>query len=368
MVALFILMLCAYLGSNVYIFIRGLQALQHFPPVVRWIFGGIFWISVFSMILVFALRNSKLSATAWAHLFFEYSTGWLVFTLYMTLFLLCFDGFRLFNHPFQHSFVVSLGLTLGVLSCGFYRYRHPVIRTLNIGIDKPMTGAKDTFRIVAISDLHLGMGTAKGQLQQYIRMIQAQQPDLILIGGDLIDNSIVPAQQRHMEQELSQLNAPSGIYMTPGNHEYISGIADCMQYIARTPVRFLRDTVVTLPNGIQLVGRDDRTNHARQSLAQLIVGTNPDYPLIVLDHQPSELSQTVDAGADLLFCGHTHRGQVWPMTWLTDRLFELSHGYEQRGSTHLYVSSGLALWGPPFRIGSRSEMVVFNLFSTKHRP
>jgi predicted MPP superfamily phosphohydrolase len=66
-------------------------------------------------------------------------------------------------------------------------------------------------------------------------------------------------------------------------------------------------------------------------------------------------------GVDLLFCGHTHRGQVWPLTWVTDRLFEQSHGYRRWSYSHVYVSQGLSLWGPPFRIGSDSELVVFKV-------
>jgi predicted MPP superfamily phosphohydrolase len=102
-------------------------------------------------------------------------------------------------------------------------------------------------------------------------------------------------------------------------------------------------------------------------LSQLTERIDPDVPVIVLDHQPHEVSPAVQAGVDLLLCGHTHRGQVWPLNWLTDRLFEIGYGYEKRGNTNIYVSSGLALWGPPFRIGSESELVVFNL-SFNNRP
>jgi predicted MPP superfamily phosphohydrolase len=364
MVVVFILIVCAYLGSNFYVFIRGLEALQSFPLAVKWIFGGCFWISVFSVAVIMLLRNSRITATTWAHLVFEYSTGWLVFVLYMTLFLACFEVFRLFNHPCPYNFILSLGLTACLLSYGFYHYRHPLTKVINLTIDKPVNGAGGSFKIVAVSDLHLGMGTSQHMLQKYIRMIMEQQPDLILIGGDLIDNSVTAVQNRHMETDLAQLSAPSGIYMAPGNHEYISGLSECIQFIGHTPVILLQDSVVTLPNGVQLIGRDDRSNHDRKPLSQLIALTDPQKPVLVLDHQPYELSQAGDAGADLLFCGHTHRGQVWPMNLLTDRLFELSYGYAKRGKTHIYVSSGLALWGPPFRIGSHSEMVVFNLSST----
>ncbi|MDR1455029.1 MAG: metallophosphoesterase [Tannerella sp.] len=361
MIIFIILMLAAYLGGNGYICLRGWQALAHFPPAVRWIFGGLVWLSALSILSSFALRNSRMSASPWAHFLYEYSTGWLVFTLYMALFLLCGDLFRLFRDSFQYGFVCALALTACLLTGGYLHYRRPSTQTVSLTVNKPVAGGGDTFRIVAVSDLHLGMGTPRAMLEQYVRMINGQQPDLILIGGDLIDNSIVPVRERHMEQMLSQLHAKSGIYMVPGNHEYISGLEDCAAFLRRTPICLLRDSVATLPNGIRIVGRDDAGNRRRQPLSQLVAGIDTASPVIVLDHQPVALTQAVEAGADLLFCGHTHNGQVWPMNWLTGRLFEIAYGYGKRGNTNMYVSSGLALWGPPFRIGSRSEMVVFNL-------
>jgi predicted MPP superfamily phosphohydrolase len=340
-----------------------LQAIAHAHSAVKWIYSLLFWAGALSISAIFALRNSRISATMSAHFLFLFSSGWLVFTLYMVLCLAVVDCFHLFHHPIPYGFLISLGLTAGLLTYGYDRYRHPVVKTMHLTVHKPVTGSQpQPLKIVAVSDLHLGMGTSERQLHDYVRMIRAQQPDLILIGGDLVDNSIVPLRSRQMADVLSQLNARLGIYMVPGNHEYISGLESCEAYLRQsTPVHFLRDTVVRLSNGVQVVGRDDRSNAGRKKLSQLMGDTDPQFPIIVLDHQPYKLSQAVEAGADLLFCGHTHRGQVWPMTWLTDRLFDLSYGYEQRNGTHLYVSSGLALWGPPFRIGSVSEMVVFTL-------
>jgi predicted MPP superfamily phosphohydrolase len=212
------------------------------------------------------------------------------------------------------------------------------------------------------------LGTVKSKLKKYVALINEQKPDLILICGDLIDNSIVPVKNQQMESELSQLNARLGVYMVPGNHEYINNIEDCMQFLDQTPVRLLRNTVVTLSNGIQIVGRDDRSIRSRKNMTQLIRDVNTELPVIVLDHQPFELNQPVEAGADLLICGHTHNGQVWPLTFLTKRIFEISYGYEKRKQTHIYVTSGLSLWGPPFRIGTQSEMVVFKLSFNQKTP
>ncbi len=366
MLVVFILMLCAYAGANSYIFIRGLQAISSFPTVFKWAFGVFYWLSALSILLLFALRYRE-KADVWGHVFFQYATGWLVFTLYMTMALLCFDFYRLFNRSFAHSFSLSLLLTAGVLVYGYICYRNPIVRHLHIEIPKMLTDSTATsLKVVAVSDVHLGLGTPKARLQDYVARINAQQPDLVIISGDLIDHSIHPLREARMEEELKQIKAPLGVYLAPGNHEYISGIDACIKYIRQTPIRLLRDSVAILPNGIQLVGRDDRSNRQRLPAGELMSPIDPRRPVIVLDHQPVELLQAQQAGADLLFCGHTHRGQVWPLTWFTDRLFERSYGYEQRGTMHLYVSSGLALWGPPFRIGTRGELVVFHL--SFHRP
>ena len=172
---------------------------------------------------------------------------------------------------------------------------------------------------------------------------------------------MVPLYAENMAEELSKLRAPLGIYMVPGNHEYISGIKESIRFIENTPITLLRDSVLTLPNGMQLIGRDDRSNKSRRSLQDLMKKVEKDKPILLLDHQPYGLTESEAAGIDLQFSGHTHRGQVWPMSLVTDYLYEQSHGYRQWGNSHIYVSSGLSLWGPPFRIGTESEMVVFQL-------
>jgi predicted MPP superfamily phosphohydrolase len=278
----------------------------------------------------------------------------------MVMALALFDILKLCHLPFRYPFLTSLLLTLSLLTYGFYQYWHPVIHTVDLKFDKKVACTNDSLKIVMVSDLHLGMGTAETLLQKYVSMINEQQPDLILICGDLIDNSIVPVKEKQMSKTLAQLNAKMGIYMAPGNHEYISGINECVKFLQQTNVQLLKDSVVTLPNGVRLAGRDDRSNPHRKSLAQLLENEH-DNILIVMDHQPNELQQAADNGVDLLLCGHTHHGQIWPLSTLTNKLFEVSHGYAKKGNTHIYVSSGLALWGPPFRIGTHSELTVFNV-------
>ena len=152
-------------------------------------------------------------------------------------------------------------------------------------------------------------------------MINAQNPDLILICGDLIDNSVVPLYEEKMMEELSEFRAPLGVFMVTGTHEYICGIIASARFIQDTPIQLLRDSVVTLPNGIQLIGRDDRSNTARRSLQEVMTVIDKCKPIILFDHQPYKLTESEAAGVDLQFTGHTNSGQEWPMIWETDNIY-----------------------------------------------
>jgi predicted MPP superfamily phosphohydrolase len=277
----------------------------------------------------------------------------------MVIFLALTDLVKIFNRAFPYGFILSLLLTSGLLIYGYICYQHPQRQSIRLHIDKPLIN-RDKLKVVAISDWHLGLGTGKEKLKKDVDRINAEKPDLILIGGDLIDNSLGPVVAQQMETELNRLAAPMGVYMVPGNHEYISGIEDCSHFIEKTQIKLLKDSIATLPCGLQLVGRDDRSNRDRLSVRDLVPLTDPSRPVILIDHQPVELGITEAVGfADLQFSGHTHNGQVFPLSLLTAHLFDISHGYEKRGQTHFYVSSGISLWGPPFRIGTCSEWVVF---------
>lgn len=353
-----LLVLAVYVAGNAYIFTRALQALPPMPSFFKWLFGLAYWGYVFSIFLVMLFRHRE-HADPWGHFFFQVSTGWLVFTLYMVLALLCFDFVRVLVPGFRHGFVCSLLITLSVLTYGYVNYRHPVMRDLDIRTDR-LPDATYGMKIVGISDVHLGLGTTREDLRKYVDLINAHHPDLILISGDLIDSDVRIVEEAGMDEELRRLHATRGIYMVPGNHEYISGIEACKRFIrGRTDIHLLIDSVVTLPDGTCIVGRDDRTNPHRRPLPDLMRGIDPASPVIVLDHQPTDLMQAESAGVDLIFCGHTHYGQVWPLNHITDALFDVAYGYTRRGRTHIYVSSGLSLWGPPFRVGTNSEYAVF---------
>lgn len=350
------MIMVAYLGGNIYLFIRTLQQISSLPLVWKILFGIIFWTIAISMFLSFGMRNVEIPPTL-SRLMFQAGSAWMVFILYMVLGLLIADLTHLAVPKFN-GYPWALGLTICLMIYGYYNYRHPQIVELDIKLDKPM---EQPLRIVAVSDVHLGHGTDKRALQRYVKMINSQKPDMILIGGDLIDNSTLPLHNQQMHEELNQLEAPLGIYMVAGNHEFISGIKSTEEFLHKTQIRLLRDSVVAHPSGLQIIGRDDRSNHRRESLESLISKCDKERPIIVLEHQPYELQKSDSLGVDLQFSGHTHHGQVFPLSLVTDYMYEQSHGYRKWSHSHIYVSSGLSLWGSPFRIGTNSDMAVIRL-------
>ena len=356
---MFMTMIAAYLCGNVYIFIRALQAISGLSLGWKLLMSVLYWMAAFALVISLFVRNVELPEML-SRGMFNIGSIWLVFTLYMVLALLVTDIAKAFFPIIKpYGFIAPLGFTVCLLTYGYFNYKHPDINRIDIALEKPLQGSP--MKIVAISDVHLGNGTRKPQLKNFVEMINAEKPDAIVIGGDLIDNSLLPLYQQKMQEELKQLKAPMGIYMAPGNHEYISGIEECKTFLKDTPIRLLQDTIVTLPNGLQIIGRDDRSNRRRTPIAQLMKQTDGKKPTLLLDHQPYEVAKKDSLGIDIQFSGHTHRGQVWPLSLLVDNMYEQSHGYRKWTNSHVYVSSGLSLWGPPFRIGTDSDMLVMTI-------
>ena len=337
-----------------------MQALSVMPVALRVVFCLLYWISACGMFISFGLRNAAMPEFLHRALHIV-GTSWLLFTLYMVVALLCADLAHWVWPSFHHGVWYALGLTLAVLVAGYINYRHPRVEHITIETDKPIEGGR--LRLVAISDVHLGRGTTRSDLARYVSIINSENPDMVLIAGDLIDNSILPVTKADMCREFERVDARYGIYMAAGNHEYISGIEECRNYLKTTPIQLLSDSVARPADGVVIVCRDDRQNLRRARLDSLLAASDKEHFLIVLDHQPNAIAESQKSNIDLHLSGHTHRGQVFPLNLVTDYLFEQSHGYRKWGDTHAYVMTGLSLWGPPFRIGTHSEMLVVDIIS-----
>jgi uncharacterized protein len=172
--------------------------------------------------------------------------------------------------------------------------------------------------------------------------------------------------RRNLGETLKSLHAPLGVWAITGNHEYIGGAKDAVTYLKEHNIKFLSDTAILVDGRFYLAGREDRdrsrfSGQPRKPLEEIMKEIDRSYPLILMDHQPFQLSKTEKLGVDLQLSGHTHHGQIWPFNYITNAMYELSWGYMKKGNTHFYVSSGFGTWGPPMRVGNRPEIVSINL-------
>jgi predicted MPP superfamily phosphohydrolase len=203
-------------------------------------------------------------------------------------------------------------------------------------------------------------------LQRLITHVQKIQPDLILLPGDIIDDDPHVFFKKEMDSMMKQLKAPLGTYGILGNHEYYGGkIPQFVERMKEINIPILMDEVLNIGDSLYLIGRKDKTDKNRDSFFDLASETDRSLPIIAMDHQPLSLKEAEQAGVDLLLCGHTHRGQMAPNHLITKRLFEIDWGYKQNNQLHTIVSSGFGFWGPPLRIGSRSEIIQIDISFTK---
>lgn len=372
-----VVVLTFYCGVNLYIFLHGLQAFS-ISPVIRkiYIFAFILLASAFFLgRIIERIKIGIISNTlVWV------GSYWLAAMVYFLLLVLLIDIFRLIHHqipffpqifyqnPMKVHFYLGIGSVLIVgliLIAGRINALHPRIRQLEIKVDKKVAGEEE-FKIALASDLHLGTVVGPRQLQKMVKQINMVCPDLILFAGDIIDEDPGLLIKKDLGKQLQDLRAPFGIYTVTGNHEYIGGVTAANQYLQNHGIIVLRDSVLTLSNGIVLVGREDREAHrfsgkSRRSLEKLLKNIDREKPVILIDHQPVNLQEAVENQINLQLSGHTHHGQLWPFNYITSAIYSISYGYRKIGDTHFYVSCGYGTWGPPIRTSSRPEIVVLKL-------
>jgi predicted MPP superfamily phosphohydrolase len=358
-------MLALIVGTNFYVFFR----LWHLIPtsIIRIVVVTL-GITLSLSLFVGIFANSVLPNSV-ATIIHRGGTSWLFILLYLLIIFLLADIVRATHLLSINKYLFSswVGVTVIfvlitiVMSYGFINYTNKRRIELNIEIAKDFSSP---IKIVAISDLHLGYAIGKNEFEKWVELINKENADILLIAGDVIDNSIKPLLSQNMAEVFKKVKTKYGIYASLGNHEYISGLENSLAFLKNADITVLRDSIAIMNNNLYIVGRDDKTNPNRQNINKLIENIDRSKPVILLDHQPYNLSEAENNNIDFQFSGHTHKGQLIPISWITNLLFEKPHGYLKKGNTNIYVTSGLGIWGGKFRIGTQSEYVVINLKSS----
>ena len=245
--------------------------------------------------------------------------------------------------------------------------KRAVIKKLEINLPR-LPRNLDGLKIVQLSDLHLGLTHGGRWLEDIVRRVNALEPDLIVVTGDIIDGRV-----EQLEKEIAplrDLEAPHGVYFVTGNHEYYFGVSEWLPAVAKLGIRVLRNERVKIGQGddfFYLAGVDDYNSEGMepghgQDIEKALEGREPDVEVVLLAHQPRAVHQAAEMDVGLVLCGHTHGGQIWPFTYLVGLQQPYNKGLHRHGErTWIYVSQGAGVWGPPMRLGTEGEITEISL-------
>lgn len=367
--------LTVYILTNLYLWFKGRRALSG-AGITTGLYTAIFIALASAFVLGKFLEYSFTSV--FTDILNVIGGFWMAFMLYGFLAWVAGDIMMLLLKPFHlippdvipklrlWLFAGITSVILLLIVIGFINAVSPVTKRYTIEVSKKVSSGYEPMRIVAVSDVHLGSIIRKRSMRHLSEMISSEKPDLVLFLGDLLDGSIGPVLRGDL---LSYLRIPAprfGTWAITGNHEYMSDPGKSVPYIESKGIKVLKDEIISLENGVQIIGRLDRTamhtpGNSRKPLGKLLAEVDTTAPVILLDHQPYDLSALASTPVDMQLSGHTHNGQIWPLNLITDRMFELSHGHRVFGKTHVIVSSGFGIWGPRMRIGTRPEILSITL-------
>ena len=381
-----------YILLNVYLLLRILHwlgACHHIceHPVVKIIFTIIYAFLATSLLTGFLLPEGVCR-----HALRSIGNYWLGVLLYMSLTILIADLIRILlnrNQKFRENpkfhtkrFFAAMGAVCAVIitslsTWGLINAR--IIRTTpyEVTINKSVDGM-DSLNIVLVADFHMGYNIGNHHITNMVKKINAQNPDLVVIAGDIFDNEYDALKSpEKLEKTLRKIKSKYGVYACYGNHDIqekiLAGftfggkskekVSDPRmdEFLKKANITLLHDKGTLIDNRFYLFGRADAHRPGRgitthKTPDKITASMDKSKPIIVIDHEPSELSELSNAGVDLDLCGHTHDGQMFPGNLTIRLMWENACGYLKKGNMHNIVTSGVGVFGPDMRVGTKAEI------------
>jgi hypothetical protein len=373
-----------YLLHWIFIWVGALYPLLASAPV-RIVLGVLYAGAALAMLPGFLLPKGRLRSTSQT-----VGNYWLGISLYLCLTVAVADLARLGLSHVQfidqqrlHSLpmlracgavCLALIVILGVGGAVNAKYLHTTRYSVTV---QKSGGALDGVRVVLAADLHLGSNVGCAQMRRMVARINACRPDLVVFAGDIFDNDYDALRDdARLASILRGIHSRYGVYACYGNHDIAEKILAGFTFggseakvsdprmdafLRQANICLLRDEGVLIADSFYLYGRPDaerpgRGIAQRKTPREITAALDPQKPLFVLDHQPGELAELAAAGVDVDLCGHTHGGQMFPANLVTAIKWENPCGYLQKGAMHNIVTSGVGLFGPNMRVGSRAEI------------
>ena len=353
---------------------RVYQGLHHLIPHVSrgWI---IVFFAAMTLVMIFGFIRSMLPLpSSIRKVLGTLSSYWMGFFVYLLLFVLLAEVLQLLLRWFLpirplRAFTVLAAVILALGTSVYGVWHANDLRHVSYDVSIPSEMRADEIKLVLISDLHLGAVGSEERLEKIIREINAQQPDLICIAGDFFDNDF---QAIHSPQKAAQtlkgLKARHGVYVCPGNHDGGQTVPEMLRFWEECGIQLLADEYAVIDDRLILAGRLDPTpiggfdGRRRASLESLLADAPERLPVVVMDHNPISAT-SYGSNVSLVLCGHTHKGQIFPGSLFTNRMYDVDHGLWQKDSSSpsVIVTSGVGTWGMPMRVGTNSEIVTIRL-------
>ncbi|MFP8878527.1 MAG: metallophosphoesterase [Myxococcota bacterium] len=261
---------------------------------------------------------------------------------------------------FRAAAVVSISVLAGVLAI-----RSGLSPPRDVRVEIELAGwpsALDGFRIVQITDIHIGLILDRRFARAIVDRVNALQPDLIAVTGDLVDGGV--EQLADDVAPFRDLKSRYGVYFVTGNHDYYSGVDDWVAKVSELGMRVLRNERVEIGDsaaGFDLIGVDDHRGNmiaddGKEDLTKALADRDSTRSAILLAHDPSTFRRASKMGIDLQISGHTHGGQIWPFGYIVRVAIPYVAGHYRVNESQLYVSRGTGFWGPPMRLFAPAEI------------
>ena len=265
------------------------------------------------------------------------------------------------------AFIATLAVFFTTMVIGHRNVRYPRVMYQKYTVKRLVPeGAQPEkrMRLVFFSDLHIGEAMTPDYIARAVKLIQDQQPDLILCGGDFIDHRAVYAYDPRVMASLRSLHAPMGVYYVLGNHEYRDDLEANIRWVSEVGGTLLRDSIAFPGDGpLTLIGRDDYVNGNRKPFEVIANEADPlRGPVVLMEHTPASIDSIGDSPVDLILCGHTHGGQIWPGQLMVWWRYGMVSGTRPVGEREVCISSGIGSAGATYRVGTRSEIRVYDLY------
>ena len=347
------------------------------------------FVGIYIILATALLTGFLVKKPLWLHRLLKHIGHYFLGTfLYILLVIVIVDLGRLvlkyiFHAPFigyRCTFVVTgflcTTLIIGLSVYGILHVTHIKTTPYEVKVEKTVDGM-DSLKVVLLADTHFGYSIGTAQAKRIVNKINAQNPDVVCIAGDIFDNEYdAISDPDELKEILSGIQSRYGVYACWGNHDLNEPILAGFtfdgkeaeyndprmeEFLTDAGIHLLNDESVLIDDKFYIVGRRDysrchKVEGSRKTPAQLTETLDRSKPIIFIDHQPKELAETADAGVDLDLCGHTHDGQMFPGNLFIHLFWENSCGYLQKGSMHNIVTSGAGIWGPNMRVGTNSEI------------